>query len=131
VRLDVLRSLGRIRDPAAVPPLEAYARDEARETDERVEAASALAALQGPEKVDALVRLLEIANRDVRTRVIESLGQVGDALVVPALRRRRSQESGAMRQAIDAAISAIETRAREGTPPAPGGGAAAPLALPQ
>jgi len=117
VRLDVIRSLGRIRDASAVPALEECARDDARAMDERLEAVSALASLQGPEKVDSLVRLLESPSRDVRQRVIESLGQVGDALVIPALRRRRGAEVGAMRTAIDSAIREIETRGREGAPP--------------
>lgn len=122
VRLDVIRSLGRIRDPRAVQPLEALVRDEARANDERLESISALATLQGPEKVEALVRLLELPSREVRQRVIESLGQVGDALVIPALRRRRGRETGAMRAAIDTAIQAIEARAREAS--AAGGGSA-------
>lgn len=126
VRLDVIRSLGRIRDPGALQPLEAYVRDDGHDLDERIEAVSSIALLQGPEKVDALVRLLEHPTRDVRVRVIESLGQVGDALVIPALRRRRGSETGAARQAIDAAIREVETRAREGG--ASGGGA--PLQLP-
>ncbi|UJR80589.1 HEAT repeat protein [Sandaracinus amylolyticus] len=125
VRLDVIRSLGRIRDAASLQPLEAYVRDDTHDLDERIEAVSSLAALQGPEKVDALVRLLEHPSRDVRQRVIESLGQVGDALVVPSLRRRRGSEVGAMRNSIDQAITAIEQRGRGGSS---GGGT--PLQLP-
>lgn len=124
VRLDVIRSLGRIRDASAVQPLEAYVRDESRDLDERVEAVSSLAALQGPEKVDALVRLLEYPSRDIRQRVIESLGQVGDALVVPALRQRRGAETGALRAAIDEALQQIAERGRGG------GGSSVPLRLP-
>lgn len=124
VRLDVIRSLGRIRDASALQPLEAFVRDDDHDLDERIEAVSSLAALQGPEKVDALVRLLEHPSRDVRQRVIESLGQVGDALVVPALRRRRGSETGAMRGAIDQALQAIEERGRGG------GGTGVPLRLP-
>lgn len=123
VRLDVLRSLGRIRDASSVPALEAYARDESRDLDERIEAVSSLAALQGPEKVDALVRLLDHPTRDIRLRVIESLGQVGDALVIPGLRRRRGSETGATRTAIDEAIRAIDARAREAAAGGGGGGA--------
>jgi HEAT repeat protein len=124
VRLDVVRSLGRIREPAALQPLVAYVRDDARDLDERLEAVSAVASLQGPEKVDALVRLLEHPTRDVRQRVIEVIGQVGDALAIPALRRRRGQESGPLRGVIDDAIEAIETRMREAAQASPGGGGA-------
>jgi HEAT repeat protein len=113
VRLDVIRSLGRMRDPAAVQPLERHVRDDSRDLEERTEAISSLALLEGPEKVDALVRLLDLSNRTLRQRVIEALGQVGDAVVIPALRRRRAAETGPLRGAIDAAIRAIEQRARE------------------
>jgi HEAT repeat protein len=127
VRLDVIRSLGRIRDRGAVQPLEAYARDDARGTDERLEAVSALASLEGPEKTDALVRLLDVPTREVRQRVIQTLGEVGDALVVPALRRRRTAETGAMRRAVDDALRAIASRGRG----ASAGSAEGPLALPR
>jgi HEAT repeat protein len=116
VRLDAIRSLGRIRDPAAVQPLERHVRDEAREIGERIEAISSLAMIEGPEKLDALIRLLELPNRELRQRVVEALGQVGDAVVIPALRRRRAAETGPMRNAIDAAIRSIEQRARERAP---------------
>ena len=112
VRLDAIRSLRRIRDAAAGSALERYAADAARSEDERLEAIAALAALDGPAKVDALVRLARHADATVRTRAIEGLGRVGDALVVPALReRRRAETSPLVRAAIDAAIREIEDRA--------------------
>jgi hypothetical protein len=52
------------------------------------------------------------------------IGQVGDALAIPALRRRRGQESGPLRGVIDDAIEAIETRMREAAQASPGGGGA-------
>ena len=131
VRLDVIRSLGRIRESVALQPLLEYVRDDSRELDERLEAVGSIASLQGPERVDALVRLLEHPNRDVREHVIEALGQVGDALVVPSLRQRRSSETAALRPAIDAAIQAIETRMREGDSGGGGGGGGGSLPLPE
>jgi HEAT repeat protein len=125
VRLDVVRSLGRIRDASAVGPLEAFARNDARDMDERLEAISALATLDGPEKIDALVRLLRHEDREIRMRAIQALGQVGDALVIPALRRRRSEETvSSLRTAIDEAVRAIEERRQSG------GQTNAPLNLP-
>lgn len=113
VRLDAIRSLRRVRDAAAGSALERYAADGARPEDERLEAVAALAALDGPAKVDALVRLARHADVAVRTRAIEGLGRVGDALVVPALReRRRAETSPQVRAAIDGAIREIEDRAR-------------------
>jgi HEAT repeat protein len=112
VRMDVLRSLGRIRDPRAAAALEAHARNTTRELEERVEAVSSLAGLDGPSKVEALLRLLALPTREVRQRVIESLGQVGDALVIPQLRDQRRRETGPMRHVIDEAVQRIERRAR-------------------
>ncbi len=112
VRMDVLRSLGRIRDPRAVAVLEAHARNVSRDPEERAEAVSSLAALDGPSKVEALLRLLALPTREVRQRVIESLGQVGDALVIPSLRDQRRREAVPMRHVIDAAVQRIERRAR-------------------
>jgi len=128
VRLDAIRSLRRIRDAAAGSALERYAADGARAEDERLEAVAALAALDGPAKVDALVRLARHPDAAVRTRAIEGLGRVGDALVVPALReRRRAETSPQVRSAIDGAIREIEDRAR-GRSTGEGGGN--PLNLP-
>ena len=123
VRLDAIRALGRIRDASALGALEGHARADANDMEERLEATSALATLEGPEKMNALVRLLAHDDRQVRLRAAESLGQVGDALVVPALRRRRGEESNAgVRSALDAAVREIERRAS--------GGAGSPLNLP-
>lgn len=112
VRMDVLRSLGRIRDPGAAAALEAHARSTSRDLEERLEAVSSLAVLEGHSKVDALLRLLSIPSREIRHRAVESLGEVGDALVIPELRDQRRREAGHLRQVIDAAISRIERRAR-------------------
>lgn len=115
VRLDVIRSLGRIRAASALAPLETRASSEAAPLDERVEAVSAVAVLDAPQRIDALVRLLDSHERRVREAVIGALGQVGDALTLPALRRRRAVErTAALRQAIDEAIAAIEARSAGG-----------------
>ena len=113
VRIDVIRSLGRIGDVRAMGPLEALAANDAKADDERLEAVNAVASLESPDKVNALVRLLAVDDDGVRLRVIEALGQVGDALAIPQLRRRRSAERGANRAAVDRAIRAIQRRARE------------------
>ena len=111
VRLDVIRSLGRIRTPLALAPLEARAESESAPLDERVEAVSAVAVLDAPQRIDALVRLLDARERRVREAVISALGQVGDALTLPALRRRRAVErTPSVRTAIDEAVAAIEAR---------------------
>lgn len=111
VRLDVIRSLGRLRDPVAARPLEGFARDPANDVDERLEAVNALSSLEGPEKVDALVRLVRFGDTRVRTRAVRTLGQVGDALVLPSLRQRRSTERVAsVRNAIDRAVRQIQER---------------------
>ncbi|HEY8431995.1 MAG TPA: HEAT repeat domain-containing protein, partial [Sandaracinaceae bacterium] len=112
VHMDAIRSLGRIRDASAGAPLERCARDAGRTGEERLECVGALAALDGPEKVDALVRLARDGDVTVRTRAVQSLGRVGDALVIPALRERRAAEpSAAVRGAIDEAIREIQSRA--------------------
>ncbi len=125
VRLDALRSLGRIRDATATAALERYAAEDAHPMNERLEAINSLASLDGPEKVDALVRLARHDAAEVRGRAVQSLGHVGDALVIPALRERRAVEhSAAVRTAIDEAIQSIENRA------AGRSGHGAPLNLP-
>jgi len=122
VRMDTIRSLGRVGHPSALPALTALSGDAERPVDERLEAINSLASITGPDKVNALVRMLDDDDEQVRLRCVEALGQVGDALAVPALRRRRQAERSApMRIALDAAISAIRARARErrhATPPA-------------
>lgn len=117
VRLDVIRSLGRIRNTDALGPLETFASDGARALDERVEAVGAIAGLDGPTRIDSLVRLLGEDERRVREQVIDALGQIGDVLVLPALRTRRAAErTAAMRERVDAAIAAIEARAAGAAP---------------
>jgi HEAT repeat protein len=115
VRLDALRSIGRLRDPAAVRPLETFARDASRDMDERLESINALSSLEGPESVNALVRLLDFGDVRVRSQAVAALGRVGDALVLPALRQRRSAERvGSVREAIDGSVREIERRAASG-----------------
>ena len=112
VRIDVVRSLGRIGDVRALAPLSEVAKDEAKDDEERLEAVNAVASIDSPDKVNALVRLLTVEDDRIRLRVIQALGQVGDALAVPALRRQRSQERGDNRSAVDTAIREIQQRAR-------------------
>lgn len=113
VRLDALRSVGRIGDPNALARLREFILDGERAEEERLEAINSLSSLRGPEKVNALARMLDNSNANIRLQVIRALGQVGDALVIPQLRRRRSAESGDLRTAVDEAIAAIEQRAAE------------------
>ena len=111
LRLDVIRSLGRIRNAGALAALEARASSASAPNDERVEAVGALAVLETPQRIDALVRLLGSRERQVREAAIAALGQVGDALTLPALRRQRGSERvPALRTAIDEAIENIESR---------------------
>lgn len=125
VRMDTIRSLGRIGHPSALAPLAALAADTARPVEERLEALNSIASLNGPDKVNVLVHTLDDADAQIRLRATEALGQVGDALAVPALRRRRDVERDAgVRVALDAAVSAIRIRARERRQGHPGDDAA-------
>ncbi|MDH5490775.1 MAG: HEAT repeat domain-containing protein [Myxococcales bacterium] len=124
VRMDAIRSLGRMPDIGALEPLRAFAADSDKAEDERLEAINSIALLAGPAKVNALVTLLSDSDSDIRERVVRSLGQVGDALVIPALRRARGAERvRSVRAAIDAALREINQRTRER---AQRGGAVAP-----
>ncbi len=119
VRLDAIRSLGRIADPAALEPLVRFASNDTRPIDERLEAVNAIAQLQGPNKVNALTRLLPQRNRLVRLQVVRALGQVGDALVLPTLRRHRTTERDReINAAVQQSIVAIEARMRQPAQPA-------------
>jgi len=125
VRLDAIRSLGRLRDPGALRALEAFSRNPDERMAERLEAVSSLSTLDGPGKVNALVRMVDFNDSQVRLRAIEALGRVGDALVIPPLRQQRGRERDASARAvIDASIEQIQTRA------AGGGSGGTPLNLP-
>jgi HEAT repeat protein len=114
VRLDAIRSLGRIADERALAPLAAFAADGNRNADERLEAVNAIARLSGADKVNALLRLLEGHDETIRIQVIGAIGEAGDALVLPALRRERAADRDRdTRRAIDDAIEAVERRMRE------------------
>jgi HEAT repeat protein len=124
VRLDTIRSLGRIGDPSGLEALVAFASDEDHAIDERLEAINAIAQLQGPNKVNALTRMLAQRNRLVRLQVVRAIGEVGDALVLPALRRlgaeERDQEISA---AIHEAVDSVEERMRAAAQASSGEGA--------
>lgn len=125
VRLDAIRSLGRLRDPDALRALEAFARNPEERMEERLEAVNSISTLDGPEKVNALVRLIGFTDSQIRHRAVTALGTVGDALVIPSLRQQRGREGEAdVRTAIDEAIEAIQQRA------AGNSGGNAPLNLP-
>lgn len=120
VRLEAVRSLARIGDPVAMPALVARVQDDDESMETRLEAVNALASVQSPDKSNALVRLLDEDNQEIRLQVVRALGQVGDALVIPPLRRLAgrpgNQRIGA---AIREAIAAIEARASQpAAPPA-------------
>jgi HEAT repeat protein len=127
VRLDTIRSLGRIGDPTALEPLVAFATSEDRAIDERLEAVNAIAQLQGPAKVNSLSRMLSQRNRLVRLQVVRALGEVGDALVLPALRRQGGQERDQeIVAAIQEALDSIDERTRAATRAPASAGEAAP-----
>jgi hypothetical protein len=127
VRLDTIRSLGRIGDPAALPALVAFAGSEDHAIEERLEAVNAIAQLQGPAKVNALTRMLSERNRLLRLQVVRALGEVGDALVLPALRRQGAEERDQeIATAIHEAIDSIDERMRAASEAASPAGEGAP-----
>ncbi len=113
VRMDAIRSLGRIGDANALEPLRSFVGDSNKPLDERLEAINSIGSVNSLDKVNALVRLLDDDEARIRLRTIRALGQVGDALAIPALRRRRAEERGEAREAIDEAIGTIRQRMRE------------------
>lgn len=114
VRMDVIRSLGRVGDPSALDPLKDFARNASNAMDERLEAVNSIASLDSPDKVNVLVQLLSDSEERIRVRAVRALGQVGDALAIPPLRRvRQSERSEEARNAVDEAIEAIQQRAAE------------------
>lgn len=115
VRMDVIRSLGRIGDVNGLAALRAHANNKDRPMDERLEALNSIGALRGPEKVNVLVRFLPDPESQIRRRAAVVLGQVGDALVIPQIRRRLPQEKDAeVEAALKEALTAIEERMKEG-----------------
>jgi HEAT repeat protein len=127
VRLDTIRSLGRIGDPGGLEALSRFANNDQRSLEERLEAVNAIAQLQGPAKVNALTRMLTQRNRLIRLQVVRALGEVGDALVLPALRRQLAEErDDEIKGAIREAAAAIEQRMREAAQATPEQPAPAP-----
>lgn len=131
VRLEAVRSLARIGDPVAMDPLTRLVQNEDESTETRLEAVNSLAAVQSPDKANALVRLLDVADSDVRIHVIRALGQVGDVLVIPALRRAQARPGGnRLATPIREAIRLIEARAAAPAPAPSVPGASIPAAPP-
>lgn len=125
VRLEAVRSLARIGDPVGMQPLERVASSEDEAIETRLEAVNAIAAVASPDKANALVRLLDSSNQDVRAQSVRALGQVGDALVLPPLRRLQGSSRGrGISAVIREAIAAIE--ARQAAPATPGSSSNAP-----
>jgi HEAT repeat protein len=113
VRLAAVRSLGRIGDPDGLKPLMGYLAGGNRDDEEKEEVVNSVASLKGPEKVLALVQLLNAAEKDEaqKLRVISALGQVGDVLVLPRLRRHIGEnETATVRSAANEAIAAVQER---------------------
>ncbi len=113
VRLAAVRGLGRIGDPEATKPLLGYLSSSSRDNEEKEEVVNSLASIKGPDKVNALVQLLNAAENDTdqQVRVIGALGQVGDALVIPRLRRQTGEDvPAAVRTAATDAIKAVQDR---------------------
>lgn len=113
VRMDVIRSLGRIGDVNGLAALRAHANNQERPMDERLEALNSIGALRGPEKVNVLARFLPDSDAQIRRRAAVVLGQVGDALVIPQIRRRIPQEKdGEVEAALKEALTAIQERVK-------------------
>jgi HEAT repeat protein len=113
VRLAAVRSLGRIGDPEGLKPLMGYIGAGGRDEEEKEEVVNSVASLKGPDKVLALVQLLNQAEKDEaqKIRVISALGQVGDVLVLPRLRRHvGDNETPTVRTAATEAIAAVQER---------------------
>jgi HEAT repeat protein len=114
VRLAAVRSLGRIGDVDGLKPLVGYLAGN-RDDEEKEEVVNSLASLKGPEKVAALLSLLASADRDEaqKVRLLSALGQVGDAPVIPRLRRHTNDnEPQSVRTAATDAIAAVQERTK-------------------
>lgn len=113
VRMDAIRALGRIGHVTALRPLRRFI-DSSHGDDEKVEAIDAIGSVDSPDKVNVLVHLLDHDSAEIQSRTVRALGQVGDALAIPALRRRRQAvRSPAARREIDEAMQAIRERMEE------------------
>ncbi len=116
VRLVALRGLGKLQDPTSLPALRAYALQPKIGGEEFQEVVIALSSLRGSSKVNVLVGLLrKFADDETRQiEVVRALGRVGDALVLPALRRARSgARSSRLRAQLQEAEANVEKRIQE------------------
>jgi HEAT repeat protein len=112
VRLAAVRSLGRVGDPVAIKPLLGYLSAPQRDDEEKDEVINSLASIHSPERVHALVQLLSAEHDDTqKIRLIMALGQVGDAPVIPRLKRHtESGQPSAVRNAATEAIASVQQR---------------------
>ena len=106
VRSHAVNALGQIEDMRALPTLLAALKD--ANADVRSEAADAIHSLDGVKTAPrALIDALADPNRDVRKSVANSLGSIGDAAAVPALKRLTADNDTEVRHAAAEALSEI------------------------
>jgi HEAT repeat protein len=112
VRLAAVRSLGRIGDPDGLEPLLRYMKTGKRDREEKEEGVAAIAAFKGDGRSVALLSMLESAEGDPeqQVRVIAALGKVGNAVALPALRKRATSGSAEVRDASIKAIAELSGR---------------------
>ena len=112
VRIDAVRSLVRLGDPAAVPRLDAFVGDARRSIDERQEALRGLATLARDRRIEILATHAASGDPNLRLVAVELLGQTGDRAAVPILRSRARRERVArIKRMIESAIRRIQSGA--------------------
>lgn len=114
VRLASIRALGRIGDPGVLSALRRHLGRRGVSVEERLEGVAAFAQIRGSERLDALAAMLADSDPGVRVAVAGALGQLGDALAIPALRRHQRDRELAVRNAVQQAIRDIQARTAAG-----------------
>ncbi|MCC7538052.1 MAG: HEAT repeat domain-containing protein [Deltaproteobacteria bacterium] len=114
VRLAAIRALGRIGEPTVLPVLRGYLSRRGVSVEERLEGVAAIAQVRGPERLDVLAAMLADSDAGVRIAVAGALGQSGDALAIPALRRHARDREIGVRNAVAQAIREIQARVATG-----------------
>ncbi len=113
VRLAAVRSLGRIGDPEGLEPVTKYAKAGKRDAEERDEVVAAIVSMKGEGRVPALLGLLESeTDADQQVRLIAALGKIGDAQVLPVLRKKATGGAAEVRDAANRAIAEVAGRTR-------------------